>query len=85
MARRRDPGKPFIDIVGNDASFTIPRRKWRELLFVGALVREGEHYTRDPERPLPRFRVPDLFPLGALFQVIEDGERVHLQRIDRTK
>ncbi len=85
MARSRDLSRPFIDIVGSEASFIIPRRKWRELLFVGALVREGDYYTRDPARSLPRFRVPGLFPLGARFQVIEDGERGHLKRVDREK
>ena len=82
MARRRDPNKPFLDIHGDRGAFSIPRRKWRELLFVGALVPDGEAYVRDPSRPLPVFRVPDLFPVGARFRVREEGEHVRIERID---
>jgi hypothetical protein len=81
MARRRDPNKPFLDIEGEPGSFTIPRRKWRELLFVGALVADGEEFVRDPSRPLPAFRIPDLFPVGARFRVREEGEQVHVERV----
>jgi len=82
MARRRDLNKPFLDIQGDRGAFSIPRRKWRELLFVGALVPDGEAYVRDPSRPLPAFRVPDLFPVGARFLVREEGEHVRIERID---
>ena len=82
MARRRDPDKPFFDIGGERESFTLPRRKWRELLFVGALVADGEAYVRDPSRPLPKFRIPDLFPVGARFVVREEGDQVHIKRIE---
>jgi hypothetical protein len=81
MVRRTDPDKPFLDIEGGTDSFKIPRRKWRELLFVGALVPDGEEYVRDASRPLPAFRIPDLFPTGARFRVREDGEHVHIERV----
>ena len=81
MGRRRDSAKAFIDVEGDDAFFSIPYRKWRELLFIGALVREGEHFVRDPSRPLPSFRDPDLFPEGVHFQVEIEGERVRIRRI----
>ena len=82
MARRRDPGKPFLDIDGDRESFTIPRRKWRELLFVGALIPDGDAYVRDPSRPLPPFRIPDLFPIGSRFRVHEEGDHVRVERVD---
>lgn len=82
MRRRRDPGKPFLDIEGERESFTLPRRKWRELLFVGALVPDGDVYVRDPSRPLPAFRIPDLFPIGARFRVCDEGDHVRIERID---
>lgn len=81
MARRPDPNKPFLDIEGERESFTIPHRKWRELLFVGALVSDGDAYVRDPSRPLPAFRIPDLFPIGARFRVRQDGQHVHIERV----
>ena len=82
MARRRDPNKPFLDIEGERQSFTIPRRKWRELLFVGALVPDGDVYVRDPSRPLPAFRIPDLFPVGARFKVREEGDHVRIEKVE---
>ncbi len=81
MARRPDPNKPFLDIEGGTDSFKIPRRKWRELLFVGALVADGEEYMRDSSRPLPAFRILDLFPIGARFRVTEEGEHVHIEKV----
>ena len=81
MARRADPDKPFLDIEGGTDSFKIPRRKWRELLFVGALVPDGEEYVRDPSRLLPDFRIPDLFPIGVRFRVTEEGEHVHIEKV----
>ena len=81
MARRRDPNKPFLDIEGDPESFTIPRRKWRELLFVGAMVPDGDAYVRDPSRPLPPFRIPELFPVGVRFRVREEGDHVRIERM----
>ena len=82
MARRRDTDKPFFDIDGKRESFTLPRRKWRELLFVGALVLDGDAYVRDPSRPLPAFRIPDLFPVGARFKAQEEGEHVRIEKVE---
>jgi hypothetical protein len=71
---------PFEDIRLEDGGFSIPELKWRELLFVGALRREGEGYVRDPSRPLPPFRVADLFPEGVAFTAQRAGGRVRLRR-----
>ncbi len=60
---------PFLDVVPLEGGFSIPELKWRELVFVGALRREGELFVRDPARPLPPFAVPDLFPEGRRFRV----------------
>jgi hypothetical protein len=74
---------PYENVVGGGSSFSLPRRKWRELLFVGALVAEGEYFVRDPVRPLPPFRDPDLFPEGVRFRVSAEGkERVRVERVD---
>lgn len=61
--------EPFADIVVLEDGFSIPDLKWRELVFVGALHAEGDCWTRDPSRPLPPFRIPDLFPDGTRFRV----------------
>ena len=81
MARRREPNKPYQDVERDRLAFTLPQLKWREILFVGALVKEGDHYVRDASRPLPRFRDPDLFPLGARFRARVVGQRVRIERI----
>jgi len=60
--------------------FSIPELKWRELLFVGALRREGDAFIRDPSRPLPPFRAGNLFPEGQRFRATANGGRVHLRR-----
>jgi hypothetical protein len=60
--------------------FSIPELKWRELLFVGALRREGDAFVRDAARPLPPFRAGDLFPEGQRFLATASGGRVHLRR-----
>jgi len=72
--------RPFEDVLPCPGGFSIPELKWRELLFVGALRREGGHYVRDPSRPLPPFRIPDLFPDGAAFTASRAGGRMHLRR-----
>ena len=65
-----DPG-PFHDLkpVGDQGAFHLPVRKWREILFVGAM-RETEDglYVRDPSRPLPPLRDPGLFASGRRFR-----------------
>jgi len=63
-----------------DGGFSIPERKWRELLFVGAMRREGDAYVRDAARPLPPFRIADLFPEGVAFAVEHVGGRIRLTR-----
>ena len=60
--------------------FSIPDLKWRELLFIGALRREGDAFVRAPSRPLPPFRVPGLFPESVRFVVAREGERVVIRR-----
>ena len=81
MGRRRVSEKPFMDIRGDERAFSIPRRKWRELLFIGVLVPDGDDYIRDPSRRLPPFRVQGLFPPGARFKVEEEADRVVLRRV----
>lgn len=76
-----DEHRPFEDVVHGGDGFSIPELKWRELLFVGALRRDGDAYVRDPSRPLPPFKEPDLFPEGARFGVSVLGKRVLVRRI----
>jgi hypothetical protein len=78
-----DLEQPFLDVRTTADGFSIPELKWRELLFVGAVRRDGDLYVRDPARPLPPFRPPDLFPDGARLRLVrrEDG-RVVLRRLD---
>jgi hypothetical protein len=79
MAEHREP---FADVILLESGFSIPQLKWRELVFVGALRAEGNHWVRDPSRPLPRFRIPDLFPEGVRFRAQRQGSRV-LVRVER--
>jgi hypothetical protein len=73
----------YLNVVGEPVSFLLPRRKWRELLFIGALVPSGAFFVRNPERPLPSFRNPNLFPEGVRFRVsLEPGDRVRVERAD---
>jgi hypothetical protein len=76
-----DEQQPFADVRGGPDGFSIPELKWRELLFIGALRREGEDFVRDPARPLPSFRIPGLFPDGARFRADPAGGRVLLRRV----
>ena len=74
--------EPFADVqLAPPDGFSIPELKWRELLFVGALRRDGDDFVRDPTRPLPVFRIPDLFPEGARFRIQSDGRRVLVRRV----
>jgi len=70
---------PFADVRTLPEGFSIPDLKWRELLFIGALRKDGNAYVRDPERPLPEFRLPDLFPEGQRFRASREGGRVVLR------
>ena len=73
MADHQDP---FADVLPAEGGFSLPELKWRELLFVGALSREGDVFIRDPARPLPPFRREGLFPDGVRFRAECKGERV---------
>jgi hypothetical protein len=74
---------PYADVRLTRDGLSLPRLKWRELLFVGALRERGGAYERDPARPLPPFEIPDLFPEGARFEVLGiDSGRVVLRRCD---
>ena len=68
--------EPFADVVAVEGGFSIPELKWRELVFIRALVPEGDHFLRDPSRPLPPFRQPGLFPDGVRFRVERRRGRV---------
>jgi hypothetical protein len=71
---------PYEDVRLEEGGFSIPELKWRELLFVGALRRDGDSYVRDPARPLPPFRIADLFPEGVPFTAQRAAGRVRLRR-----
>ena len=80
--------QPFEDVIATDDGFSLPELKWRELLFIGALRTErdvpqtdGATFVRDPSRPLPPFRIPDLFPEGVRFRASLEGRRVVLRRL----
>ena len=73
--------RPFEDVEMAEDGFSIPQLKWRELVFVGALRREGETFVRDPSRPLPPFRAGELFPEGQRFEATPMGGRVRLRRV----
>ncbi len=70
---------PFTDVQASGRGFSIPELKWRELLFVGALRREGDGFVRDPSRPIPPFEAVDLFPEGRRFRVTVRAGRAHLE------
>jgi hypothetical protein len=75
--------RPFENVKREGSSFLLPRRKWRELLFIGALVPQGELYIRDPSRHMPAFRDPDLIPDGVLFRVHPaEDDQVRVERVD---
>ena len=62
---------PFHDLqrVGDRGAFSVPIRKWREILFVGAMrAIEDGLYVRDPSRPLPPMREPEYFAAGKRFR-----------------
>jgi len=67
---------PFADVRDEDGGFSIPELKWRELLFIGAVRREGFAFVRDPARPLPAFARRGLFPEGVRFSAEIRGPRV---------
>lgn len=74
--------QPFEDVrFEASGAFSIPELKWRELLFIGALRRDGDGYVRDPSRPLPSFRTEGLFPEGARFRAAPAAGRVLIERL----
>jgi len=75
--------KPFEHVSFEDGSFRLPRRKWRELLFVGSLAKDGDDYVRDPSRPIARFKDPDLFVEGVRYRLRDvSDDFVLIERID---
>jgi hypothetical protein len=76
-----DEQRPFEDVRETADGFSIPELKWRELLFVGALRRDGEAFVRDPSRPLPPFRLAGLFPEGVRFAAALEEGRVLIRRV----
>ena len=62
---------PYHDLkpVGDRGAFSLPLRKWREILFIGAM-READDglYVRDPLRPLPPMQTPELFAPDTRFR-----------------
>ena len=75
-----EPAAAYIDVRVSAQGFSIPLIKWRELLFTGAMRRDGDAFVRDPGRPLPPFERPDLFPDGARFTAVAQDGRVELTR-----
>ena len=73
--------KPFEDVVLTPDGFSLPDLKWRELLFIGAMRRDGESFVRDPARFLPPFALGDLLPEGVRFAAVKEGGRVRLRRL----
>ena len=71
-----DEGHPFADVRFEEGGFSIPELKWRELLFVGSIRADGEHFVREPSRPLPPFERAGLFPVGARFRAVRREGRV---------
>jgi hypothetical protein len=68
--------EPFADVAPVAGGFSLPELKWRELVFIRALVPDGDAWVRDPSRPLPPFRRGGLFPEGVRFRVERRGRRV---------
>ena len=71
-----EPQDPFADVALVEGGFSIPELKWRELVFIRALVPEGELFVREPGRPLPPFSEPELFPEGVRFRIVRLAGRV---------
>ena len=75
-----DQREPFVDVRVTEDGFSIPELKWRELVFVGAVRLEHGRWVRDPSRPLPVFRAPDLLPEGVGFRVVCREGRAFVSR-----
>jgi hypothetical protein len=71
-----------MDVKVDGEGIDLPELKLRELIFIGALRRDGDEVVRDPSRPLPPFRLPDLFPDEVGFRVeSRAGGRVLLRPV----
>jgi hypothetical protein len=74
--------QPFEDVIVTEDGFTIPELKWRELVFIGAVRREGSGlFVRDVLRPMPPFRREGLFPEGQRYAATVEGTRVRLRAV----
>ena len=40
--------EPFADVIRVEGGFSLPRLKWRELLFIGALREDGDRWVQGP-------------------------------------
>ena len=63
--------RPYENVLPQaaDGSFTLPLRKWREIVFVGAMKPDrAGFFARDASRPLPPMRDPDRFAEGIRFR-----------------
>lgn len=82
---RSEQAQVFQDIVRSDAArFDLPDLKFRELVFIGsirALAEAPDVFVRDPSRPIPLFREPDLISEGARFRVTRRGGRAFFERL----
>jgi hypothetical protein len=74
-----DEQEPFADVTPVEGGFSLPELKWRELVFIRALVPAGDLFVRAPARPLPPFRQPELFPPGVRFRVQRRAGRVEVR------
>jgi hypothetical protein len=72
---------PFADVALFEDGFSLPELKWRELLFIGAIKPVGDHYVRDPSRPLPPFAIAGLIPEGVRLRALKQRGRIRLQRL----
>jgi tRNA/rRNA methyltransferase len=70
----------YEDVEQMPEGFSIPELKWRELLFIGAVRKEGETFVRDASRPLPPFRIRDLFAEKMRYKAVLREGRVELRR-----
>jgi hypothetical protein len=73
--------QPFEDVIVTDDGFSLPDLKWRELVFIGVFRSEKDVFVRDPTRPMPPFKDPDLFPEGCRFGIRRENGRVFLKRL----
>lgn len=70
----------YEDVELIPEGYSVPELKWRELLFIGAIRKDGDAYVRDPSRPLPRFRIPDLFAERTRYEAEPRAGRIELRR-----